>query len=576
MATRGRPSVPEAGTPEFDQQTQQMLRRLEEEESQAGIQMRVVLQAEQVGPGLVQEDVDAPTSYAANSFGAFSVERFAAASPLTYSHDDAQGWLTGAGIPPDFWFQDSGVAVWAYYEDYDNWQNRYGMDAVMAVYHSGHGGMDGNGVFYAAMGSNWAGQGTSAVSSRMALGNEHVRYIFWSASCSCRVHNGHNPMRTWHPANLGFRILFGYETANVDSPYYGSAFWKHWNANKSLSRAFLDASWYDISTHQSPAVVACGQDQADARNRLYNERYFSRDTVPRNWYAWTWYNPASSVVGVRSPVLHLPRRILTAQLAPNAPSMARTRSLLAQLPLGLRLSREVVARPDGTILHVEGERSLALRRDGTFDIQFAQPNRDSLNNPSLAMLLRTAQEFLSQAGLQREELVFDRVVHQYEASGSLQGSGSLEAPRIIETSIRFVQAIDGIPVVAPGLGSLTVTIDNDLNITSLSDRTRPVVRLIDQVSMRPPLPGASGPEAGLSAEELPDPEALLQAAWREHLKQWLLRGRLPRSFAVVPGSAEVGYALQGTIASLVARQEVEIDCGNDCLKRIVVQVPILP
>ncbi len=576
MATQGRQGIPEVGAPGLAQQTQQMLSRLEEEASQAAVQLRVVLQPEQVGHGFLQEGLKAPTSFLAHFRGAFSIENFIAASPLSYSHEDAQGWLAGMYGPPDFWFKDSGVAVWAYYEDYDNWQDRYGMDAVTAVYHSGHGYMDGNGIFYAAMGSNWGGQGTSAVSSRMTLGNERVRYIFWSASRSCRVRDGHTPTRTWDPVNRGFRMLFGYETVKVDSSAYGNAFWKHWNAGKSLGRAFLDASWYDISTHQSPVVLACGQDQADARNRLYNERQFSLDAVPHNWYAWMWYNPASSAAGVRPPSLHLPKRLLAAQLAPTAHSMARARSLLAQLPLGMRLPREVAAGPDGTIVHVEGERRLALMRDGTFDIQFAQPNRESREAPSLATLLRTAHEFLNQAGLLREDLVFDRIVHQYEASGSPQGSGTLETPHIIETSIRFVQAIDGVPVVAPGLGTLTVTIDNDLNITSLSDRTRPVARLVDQASMSPPPPGEAGPEAGLSAEALPEPDELLQAAWQEHLKQWLLRGRLPRSFAVVPGSAEVGYAIQGYSASLVARQEVEADCGNNFLQRFVVQVPILP
>ena len=78
--------------------------------------------------------------------GAFSVEKFAAASNLTYTHEDAGGWLESMP-PPNFWYRDAGVAPWAYYEQYDNWQDTYGFDAVMAVYNTGHGAMDGNGVF---------------------------------------------------------------------------------------------------------------------------------------------------------------------------------------------------------------------------------------------------------------------------------------------------------------------------------------------------------------------------------------------------------------------------------------------
>ncbi|WP_224250128.1 DUF6345 domain-containing protein [Hyalangium gracile] len=577
MDKPSRQPISETKQPSLDLTTQQLLQRVEEEETQATTQLSVVLQPEQVGNPFSQEVLSA-RAFSEDYYGAFSVEQFASASPLSYTHDDAQGWLAYVEQfkPRNFWYQDSGVGVWAYYEDYDNWQDTYGMDAVMAVYHSGHGSMDGNGVFYAAMGSNWAGQGTSAESSRMALGNEQVRYIFWSTCYSCRVRNGHNPMRTWHPANLGFRMLFGYETVSVDAPNYGSAFWRHWNTGKSFSRAFLDASWYDISTHQSPAVVACGQDQADARNRLYNERHFSFDAVPRNWYAWTWYNPASSAAGVRAPSLRLPERIVTVQFAPNAASMSRARSLLARLPLAMRLPREVAAGPDGTILHLEGDRRMALMQDGTYEIQFAQPNRDSRNTPSLATLLRTAQDFLIQAGLNREELAFDRIIHRYECSGSPQGSGILETPRIVETTIRFTQSIDGVPVVAPGLGSVAVTIDNDLNITSLVDRTRPVARAAERISMEPPIPGGNARAEGVSAGSLPEPEDLLQAAWQKKMQQWLLRGPMPRSFAVVPGSAEVGYAIRGNTGILVARQEVEVDCGNNFFKRFVVEEPILP
>ena len=49
----------------------------------------------------------------------------------------------------NFWLADGGVKTWAYYEDYDNWEDTYGIDADLITYHSGHGGMDGNGVFFA-------------------------------------------------------------------------------------------------------------------------------------------------------------------------------------------------------------------------------------------------------------------------------------------------------------------------------------------------------------------------------------------------------------------------------------------
>lgn len=561
----------EKAIPGMDVEARKRLDRVEQEERQAAEQPRVLLRPEVDDP--FSREVSTAKAFSEDYYGAFSVQTFAAASPLFATHRDAQGWLAHVEQfkPRNFWYQDAGVAAWAYYEDYDNWEDTYGADAVMAMYHSGHGSMDGNGVFYAALGSNWGGLGTNAASSQMKLGNEQVRYLFWSTCFSLRVLNGNNPIRTWHPANLGFRMLFGYETTSVDSPDYGSAFWKHWSTGKSFSRAFLDASWYDISTHQSPAVVAVGRDAADAANRLNNERLFSFDAVPPNYYQWTYYAAASSAAGTRAASLRLPSRIVTARLAPYADSVSRARSLLARLPLAMRLPREVSAGADGTIVHTEGDRRLALLPDGTYDVQFAPPNRESSNEASLTATLRTAHDFLRQSGIPSEDLVFDRVLHRYERGGTPKGSGRLEAPRIVETAVRFIQTIDGVPVVAPGHGSVTVTVDNDLNITGLSDRSRPVSKLSERTVRAPPSDGKE-----LSAEALPEPEALLQASWENRLKQFLLRGPMPRSFAVVPGSAEVGYAIKGNSAILVARQEVEVDCGGGFLKRFIVEEPIRP
>src|SRR4029453_6117552 len=129
------------------------------------------------------------------------------------------GWLNflGGTGPANFWFADSGVQAWAYYEDYDNWQDTYGIDAVNAAYHSGHGTMDANGVFFAPMGAGWGSEGVWVRSDRIASGNEQSNYISWATCLSCRVLDGHTPFRTWRTANQGFRMLFGYETTSVDN-----------------------------------------------------------------------------------------------------------------------------------------------------------------------------------------------------------------------------------------------------------------------------------------------------------------------------------------------------------------------
>src|SRR3712207_2267996 len=48
---------------------------------------------------------------AADMYGAFSIETFADASPLSDTHEDAGGWLDYVDdfAAPNFWYQDAGV-----------------------------------------------------------------------------------------------------------------------------------------------------------------------------------------------------------------------------------------------------------------------------------------------------------------------------------------------------------------------------------------------------------------------------------------------------------------------------------
>lgn len=524
-------------------------------------------------------------------YGAFSVEKFAAASNLSYTHEDAEGWLNYVQQfqAANFWYKDAGVAPWAYYEQYDNWQDTYGMDAVMAVYHSGHGAMDGNGVFYAAMGANWGGLGTNAVSSSMALGNEQVRYIFWSTCYSLRVLNGHNPIRTWGRPNLGFRMLFGYETVSIDAPNYGKDFWKQWNRGKSFSQAHLDMSWYDVSTHQAPSVTACGATAAEAQDRLYNERLFSWGAVSRDYWHWRWYYAASLALASRARNHKVPERIAVAQLGIEQVGSRLVRGIMERLPLELALPQEVAANPAGIIVLSDGGRRISIDQRGTYDVQISQPNLESSNELLLSATLLKANDIVHQFGLDRNDITFDRVLHKYDCTGSLKGSGEIGTPRITETVVQFTQLIDGIPVIGPGEGKVAITFDNDANVTAVIDTTRRVDKLVDAFSApqeaegAAPTPQANGRNGGgyrsnggleaRSAGSL-DPQALLANAWQERLKTWVLGNGMPERYSVVPDSYEVGYVIRGNNALLVAREEVEVDCGGGFIKRFAVEAPL--
>jgi hypothetical protein len=512
-------------------------------------------------------------------YGAFSVEKFAAASDLYDTHEDAQGWLAYVEQfqPRNFWYRDSGVGVWAYYETYDNWQDTYGMDAVMACYHSGHGAMDSNGVFYAAMGSNWGGLGTNAVSSQMALGNEQVRYIFWSTCFSLRVLGGHNPIRSWYTPNLGFRMLFGYETTSVDAPNYGKDFWKQWNKGKSFSQAHLDMSWYDVSTHQAPSVVACGATPQEAQDRLYNERFFNWGAVGKAYWHWRWYYAATSALAMRSPNRALPQRLATAQLAPASPNANLMRAVMNRVPVAVALPGDVPVTM-GTILIGDNTQRIAFESNGTYEAQLTSPNLESTRELPLRAAIDRAQDIVRQFGLDRNDIMFDRVLLKYDCAGSTVGAGSIGTPRVTETVVQFTQRINGLPVIGPGQGKVSVTLDNDQNVTAVLDTTREIARLEDNVLPPEPVPsGRGGVEPPFSPvpETAVDPDRLLAAAWQERMKIAVVRGKMPLAFAPVPGSTEVGYVIRGNSAQLVARQEVEVDCGGGFLKRFIVESPIV-
>lgn len=58
------------------------------------------------------------------------------------------------------------------------------------------------------------------------------------------------------------------------------------------------------------------------------------------------------------------------------------------------------------------------------------------------------------------------------------------------------------------------------------------------------------------------------------MKDWVVRGSMPVQYKIIPGTYEIGYAIKENEAILVAKNGIEIDCGNGYLKRYSVEVPI--
>jgi hypothetical protein len=516
----------------------------------------------------------------ANMYGAFSIETFCQAGGLSLTHEDADGFLAYVRqfTPINFWYKDCGVRVWAYYEDFDNWQDTYGMDAACVVYHSGHGGMDGNGVFYAPMGCDWARQhDCTAISSSMFLGNEHAKYIFWSTCLSLRVLDGHNPIRTWgHSPNPGWRMLFGFETTSWDSPDYGKFFWEEWRKNKSFSTAWLDASWR-IAHDQAPSVVACGATPEDAKNRLFNERYFNCSPVSHNWWWWRWYNVARSE---REAELALPRHMLIARLQPVAAGGQSARALADRFRMDMKVPEEIATTSGRAFRVIDGERSITCGSDGSLDVQLAKPNLANREEIPIQRASDLAQEAVRRYNLdQQAPVVLDQVRLSKEGGGTSGGSGQIDGPYTSATVVQYRQIINGLPAITPGMGTVQVTIDNDGTITNVHSSVRAIDQLTDRAMAPTDMPLPPGVSA---APEAPAPEPAdsgnyeqkLAGEFSKRLTSWAAKGAMPVAFTTVPGSTEIGYDIRGDEAVLIARKAVEVDFGRGYRKRYWVTTPL--
>lgn len=492
-------------------------------------------------------------------YGFCSIETFCDQGGLSLTHDDAYGFwdYVRRFTPPNFWYQDGGVTPWIYYEDYDNWNNTYGADAVRVFYHSGHGGMGGDGVFYLPMGGNWGGLGCTAMSKNMRLGNEYLRYLFLSTCLSVRYTGGMSPIRTWDVANLGLRMIFGFETVSYDNPNYGRYFFEEWNKNKSFSQAWLDASWR-IAHNQGPTAVACGATQAEAQNRLYNERQFFAQAASKNWWWWRWYNAALQ----REAVTDMPMK---PQLAELAPAQLSAEALFDRFEMGGEVG------DDGAASFEDGDRALSRSADGSFSVRLAHPNLDNQHAPTAGTARGTADRLIDRLALRGDaQLVLDRVILAEAAGGTSHGSGQMEDARTTETIVQYRQTIDGVVVISPGAGTLRVAVDNDGNATRVEGSLREVRELSTDGRRTPPQQPQPDGMGGVSHADEASPEprtahetALAEAAGAE-LRAIVARGKGPGpvGFAVVPGSTEIGYDLKGDTAELIATRSIEVDFGS--------------
>jgi len=501
--------------------------------------------------------------------GAFSVEEFPYADDLKYTHDDAEGFLDYLEnwYARNFWYQDSYVRNWAFGETYDNWQDTYGVDAVLAAYFASHGGMGGDGNFTACMGSDWAGQGHFAYSHDMRIGNEQANYVWWSCCESVRIRDGHSPIRTWSPASLGFRMMFGYETTMVDDGDYGEDFWDEWNEGKSLSTAFLDASW-GISSDQIPVVVAVGATKDEAINRVFNERMLEWGHVSDSWWWWRWYEKANPAR--RAPNSRLPSEALIAVLRRMPVDGKYVRAIARRHKLDIPLPREVVANINGRFYVRHGELRLSFRGDGTYEIGYRRANLKSRRSLKEDEAIHIAEKFIQEEKLAQDmELTFDHIRY-CKMAGVGKDRQSVAEPYTAETTVEFTQVVNDIPVISQKRGKVRVSMDNDGKITRLQNDTRAIAGLSNH-----PKGSLPGPDAVLNMHTLDTYRRLLSQGWERRSRVRQAMSKEPSEMRLLPGTDEIGYEVLNGEMALYARGLVEITMPGGFRRRYYVSHPIV-
>jgi hypothetical protein len=463
-------------------------------------------------------------------------------SDLTTPHGDVADFLDYVGQfnTVNFHARDDDVREWRYNHEYDNWQDRLGIDSVRVFYHNGHSTTQANGDFIASLGRTWDDT-FFARSSRMSPGDHRLRYLFWASCNSVRVSGGQNPFRTWNRANKGLRMIFGFDSLSWDEPGYASGFFREWNAGKSFSQAWIDGS-LAIRTDQRPAIAACGATAEEAQDRLWNERLFYGARVSDDWYWWRWAGqPVIEIVLVisvpRGPnLLQLARRSFDADTAARLAERWSVRPILSS-PNDPRQQRRTRA--------VLGEPRLVLARDGSYRIHLAEPDRTAdACGPELAV----AAAHRAIENLDREtELEFEGLTTTQHSGASRRGEET--RPRMDGYTAHFRQRVDGERMVSGRDGRISLSLDPAGKLCAISDSTIPVAA---QLEARP----TEECERGL--------EERLDEAVKAELHRLEAAGA---QVALVPNGRDFGYSVRGDVAVTVARQDIEITTGEFTKRR---------
>lgn len=488
-----------------------------------------------------------------NLYAGSSVQVFADGSweNLEHTHEDAGGFLDYVARfnAPNFRITDDDVAQWRFDPVFDDAQGWRGVDSVRAYYHSGHGAMSPSGVFQMPMGSTWATR-MSAFSNAMRLGDQKLRYLFLSTCDSVRVTFGDDPWRTWHDANTGCRMVFGFASTSEDWWAYGQNFFRSWNTGVSFSQAWQDASL--SHTHdQVVSSTACGATAEEAQHRLWNERLFDGGRVRDDWYWWRWTGISPDVevevqLGVSVPGVPLHFR-----------SARRRDERAARLAerFGVRMVESDAADPGGRELPGFAPR-LVHGDDDTISVLLApvEPTAERVPMDELRNAAEGLARELDPDG--RLDLAFDRFTSSYHAGAGRDGE-RVEAD-VADFTAHYRQRFERVPAAMGDSGHIAITFDRSGRPCRIADRAVEVVEATD--AAHPPEPEGTASSAGV----------------RDRLDEAARRRYDPcgdRALEFDPDADEVGYRFRDGEGFLVARRVVTVESGG-MRKAHLIEIPV--
>jgi Family of unknown function (DUF6345) len=465
-------------------------------------------------------------------------------STLSTPHSDVGAFLAYVSKfnSVNFHAKDDDVREWRFNHEYDNWQDSLGMDSVKVFYHYGHCGMTPGGTLVVGMGRTWDNT-FYADSTRMSFGDQRLRYLFLHGCDNLQMHFGQDPYRSFHEANKGARMIFGFDSTTYDVDGLGAGFFREWNTGKSFSQSWQDAAFATLRDHR-PSSTACGATAEEAQDRLWNERLFHSDAASDNWYWWRWAGPA-------------PLEVVAVITVPTAPKMATLRPRRADQDRLDRLASQFDVRPvmatarsphdyeDGHEV-LQGPRAV-LSPDGSYDLFFDEPDRtaEPRDPEEIRRIADSAVERLSLDN----ELALDSLTMAVHG-GTSREDEQVEA-RVGEYTAHYRQLTDGVPVVRGREGHVTVTLDPSGRICAMRDATVDVTDVVE----------ASPREADDFDIDRRLDEAVEAA--RESCCG------VDAEVRVIDDQRDIGWSVAGDAATLVARQAIEVRTGDFAIRRLV-------